>query len=116
MQLHASLAPGSLPSPRLRLHLRLSLSCPSRCLLSLSLLFSSSTRVWLETNARRLLKARAALEHQLAKYEPISSRATAPRPTQPLVECHLRAIMKDVATLKNKLASYRPSLADKYAL
>jgi len=94
------------------------------------------TRLWIETNARRLRQVRAALASKLAKYTPLSASraggalvgssggtgatwaamAASDSHSPPLVESHLRALMKDVSMLKNELAKYRPALAEKYAL
>ncbi len=74
---------------------------------------SSDTRLWLESNARRLLSVKANLAAELQKYEVVTEKAAA---KVPLVEMHLRQIMKSVAALKNRLAIHRPDLAAKYKL
>lgn len=74
----------------------------------------SATRLWLESNAKRLISIRAALHAKLSKFERVPSLPVLEK--TPFVEMHLRSLMKQVAALKNKFALYRPSLADKYSL
>jgi len=69
------------------------------------------TRVWIEMNAKRLLKVKRKLTETLMKYERIKPE---PEPNRPYVEMHLRSIMNSVSRLKGMLQEKRPSLADKF--
>jgi hypothetical protein len=72
------------------------------------------TRIWVESNARKLIKLQAELEQTLAKYEKVTPSKLARN--KPLVQMHLRAMRSEIMQTRAKLAEHRPSLGHKYQL